>query len=60
MDEGNEQAGQEGGRTEKWSHVCAHNKLKFQCKECCSPMPGDGKHEPIVIDSDEVGQARCQ
>ena len=54
MDEGNEQ-GEEGGgaESEKWSLVCAHNKLKFQCKECCSPVLGDGKYEPIVIDSDE-------
>ena len=60
MDEVNEHAAGEGGRAEgdKWSNVCAHNKLKFQCKECCGPVPGDGKCEPIVIDSDEVGQAR--
>jgi hypothetical protein len=48
-------AGEEGEKAEgeKWSRVCAHNKLKFQCKECRSTAPGDCKCEPIVIDSDE-------
>ena len=29
----------------KWSRVCVHNKLKFQCEECCSPAPGDSRCE---------------
>ena len=38
---------------EKWSTTCKHNRLKFQCKSCASPQPGDGKCEPIMIDDDD-------
>ena len=38
---------------EKWSTTCKHNMLKFQCKSCASPQPGDGKCEPIMIDDED-------